>query len=182
MPRLFALALIVCLWLGFTPAASADVSGLTPCRDTPAFNQRLSNSVRGQEARLQKYDANSSSAAIIHHRIDQTKDRFARYGDALCGPEGLPHLIVDGRLDHAGEFLIPSALFLLIAGWIGWVGRAYLQSVKKTDSPEMKEIIIDVPRAIGFMLTGFTWPLAALKEFTTGELTAKEEEIPVSPR
>jgi photosystem I subunit III len=182
MQRLFALALIVCLWLGFTPAASADVSGLTPCRETPAFTQRLNNLVRGQEARLQKYDANSDGAAIIKTRIDQAKNRFDRYGDALCGPEGLPHLIVDGRLDHAGDFLIPGVLFLFIAGWIGWVGRSYIQWAKKTDSPEQNEIIIDVPRAISFMLTGFTWPLAALKELTTGELTAKEEEIPVSPR
>jgi photosystem I subunit 3 len=89
---------------------------------------------------------------------------------------------VDGRLDRAGDFLIPSILFLYIAGWIGWVGRAYLQSIKKESNPEEKEIIIDVPRAISFMLTGFTWPLLALKELTTGELTAKEEEIPVSPR
>jgi photosystem I subunit 3 len=32
------------------------------------------------------------------------------------------------------------------------------------------------------MLSGFTWPLAAIKELVSGELTAKEEEIPVSPR
>jgi photosystem I subunit 3 len=46
----------------------------------------------------------------------------------------------------------------------------------------MKEVIIDVPRALPIMLSGFTWPLAAIKEFLSGELTAKEEEIPVSPR
>jgi photosystem I subunit III len=100
----------------------------------------------------------------------------------LCGPEGLPHLIVDGRLDRAGDFLIPGIIFLYIAGWIGWVGRAYLIAIRKGDSPEMKEIIIDVPLAFQTMLTGFAWPAAALKEFTTGELTAKDTEITISPR
>jgi photosystem I subunit 3 len=32
------------------------------------------------------------------------------------------------------------------------------------------------------MLSGFLWPLAALKEITTGEMFAKEDEITVSPR
>jgi photosystem I subunit 3 len=91
-------------------------------------------------------------------------------------------LIVDGSLSHAGDFLIPSTLFLYIAGWIGWVGRSYLQTIKKSSNPEEQEVIINVPLAISKMLFGFTWPLAALKEFTTGELTAKEEEITVSPR
>jgi photosystem I subunit 3 len=91
-------------------------------------------------------------------------------------------LIVDGNLSKAGDFLIPSVLFLYIAGWIGWVGRSYLQAAKKSDSPEEKEIIIDVPKAVALMLSGFLWPLAALKEITTGEMFAKDDEITVSPR
>jgi photosystem I subunit 3 len=91
-------------------------------------------------------------------------------------------LVADGSLAHADEFIIPGLIFLYIAGWIGWVGRAYLISVRKESNPEMREIIIDVPRALGLMLSGFTWPLAAIKELLSGELTAKEEEIPVSPR
>lgn len=162
MRRLFALVLVVCLWIGFAPSASADaVSGLVPCSESPAFQQRA------QSART---------------TLTTPEERFGRYSQALCGPEGLPHLVVDGRLDHAGEFLIPGILFLYIAGWIGWVGRAYLQDIKKDARTEEREIIIDVPRALKFMLTGFTWPLAALKELTTGELTAREDEVPVSPR
>jgi photosystem I subunit 3 len=167
MRRLFALILAIALWINLAPAAKADaerVSGLVPCRESPAFQERAQNAVNTTD------DPNSGKA------------RFERYADAYCGPEGLPHLIVDGRLDKAGDFLIPSILFLYITGWIGWVGRAYLQSIKKESNPEEKEIQIDVPRALSFMLTGFTWPLAALKELTTGELTAKESEIPVSPR
>lgn len=157
MRRLFALVLVFFLWVGFAPPASADV--LTPCSDSPAFAQR-------------------AAAA----KTDQAKARFERYSQLQCGADGLPHLIVDGSLAHAGEFLIPSVLFLYIAGWIGWVGRSYLIAVRGTKNPEMNEIIIDVPLAVKFMLSGFLWPLAALKEFTTGELTAKDSEIPVSPR
>jgi photosystem I subunit 3 len=105
-----------------------------------------------------------------------------RYSEKLCGPEGLPRLIVDGRLSHAGDFLIPGALFLYIAGWIGWVGRAYLIDIREEKSPEDKEIFIDLPLAIQKMLTGFLWPLSAVKELLSGELTAKDEEIPILPR
>lgn len=164
MRRLLALIFAVTLWFSCVTPASADVSGLVPCKESKAFQQR------------------AKSARPTTDDPDSGKKRFERYSEALCGPEGLPHLIVDGRLNRAGDFLIPSVLFLYIAGWIGWVGRAYLQSIKKDKDPELKEIVIDVPKAVSYMLTGFTWPLAALKELTTGELTAKDEEIPVSPR
>jgi photosystem I subunit III len=36
--------------------------------------------------------------------------------------------------------------------------------------------------ALPLMATGFAWPAAALKELLSGELTAKDSEIPVSPR
>ena len=164
MRRLLALLLAFGLWFSFAPTASADSSVLVPCKDSPAFQ------ARAKTARNTTADPESG------------KKRFERYSQAMCGPEGLPHLIVDGSLDRAGDFLIPSILFLYIAGWIGWVGRSYIQAVKKAKSPEEKEIIIDVPLAISKMLTGFTWPLLAIKELTTGELVAKDNEIPVSPR
>jgi photosystem I subunit III len=162
MRRLFAAILVVSLWISFAPVASAY--NLVPCKDSPAFKELAKN------ARSTNGDPASAKA------------RFDRYSEALCGPEGYPHLIVDGNLSYAGDFLIPSVLFLYIAGWIGWVGRSYLQAAKKSDSPEEKEIIIDVPMAVKFMLGGFLWPLAALKEITTGEMFAKDDEITVSPR
>lgn len=182
MQRLFALVLALCLWLGFAPTASADVSNLVPCGDVPAFHQRLENSVRNQEARLKKYDANSDSAAIIRGRINQTKERFAGYEGMLCGPEGLPHLITDGRVNHWGEFQFPGLLFLYIAGFIGWSGRSYIRTVKNSDKPEYNEIQINVPLAIQCLIGGLLWPLAAVKELLSGELVEKEENIPVSPR
>lgn len=159
MRRLFALILVITLWFGFIPTAPANAYNLTLCRDNPAFQQRAKTSI-------------SATA----------NTRFAAYGDLLCGEDGLPHLIVDGNLAHAGEFTIPGILFLYIAGWIGWVGRAYLIAVRKRGNPEQNEIIIDIPLAIQCVFQGPLWPLLAIKELTTGELTAKDTEIPISPR
>jgi photosystem I subunit III len=164
MRRLFALIIVCFLWVGITAPASADVAGLVPCKDSAAFQKRASL------ARNTTADPNSG------------KQRFERYSQALCGEDGLPHLIVDGRLSRAGDFLIPSALFLYIAGWIGWVGRAYIIAARKSGDAATKEIIIDVPLAIKCVFQGPLWPLLALKELTTGELTAKDDEITVSPR
>ncbi|NET38778.1 MAG: Photosystem I reaction center subunit III [Cyanothece sp. SIO1E1] len=161
MRRLFALASAICLWLGLTPPAAADVAGLTPCGESAAFLERASNAINEAAAR-----------------------RFEFYGSSgvLCGDDGLPHLVVDGRLSHAGEFIIPGLMFLFIAGWIGWVGRAYLIAIRAGKNAAEKEILIDVPLAIKCMLSGFSWPLAALGEFTSGKLTVSDDQISVSPR
>lgn len=165
MRSLFALILVIGLWFNFAPSAKALGADLVPCSQSPAFQARV------ETARNTTSDPESG------------KKRLERYSQALCGSEGLPHLIVDGRLDRAGDFLIPSVLFLYIAGWIGWVGRAYLQAIKKEGGDvELKEVIIDVPKALSIVLSGFAWPAAAVKELLSGELTAKDEEIPISPR
>ena len=162
MRRLFAAILVLSVWISFAPVASAY--NLVPCKDSPEFKELAKN------ARSTNGDPASAKA------------RFDRYSQAMCGPEGFPHLIVDGNLSKAGDFLIPSILFLYIAGWIGWVGRSYLQVTKKSATPEEKEIIIDVPLAIKCMLSGVLWPLAALTSITSGEMFAKDDEITVSPR
>ncbi len=159
MRRLFALVLAVCLWFSFAPTASADVAGLTPCSESPRFVER-------------------AKAATT----DQAKARFERYSQAVCGEEGLPHLIVDGRLSHAGDFTIPAVMFLYIAGCIGWAGRLYIIGSRSKKDPAMEEIIIDIPRAIGCFAGAALWPLAAFGEFASGKLLAKESEITVSPR
>ena len=126
MRRLFTLVLAICLMFNFASPAKALGADLVPCKDSPAFLERAA------EARNTTSDPASG------------QKRFERYAQALCGPEGLPHLIVDGRLDRAGDFLIPSIIFLYIAGWIGWVGRAYLQAIKKeAKDVERKEIMIE---------------------------------------
>ncbi|MDX2254861.1 MAG: Photosystem I reaction center subunit III [Pseudanabaenaceae cyanobacterium bins.39] len=191
MKRLFALILVIALWFGVslsaTPAAYADFSfnALTPCSTSEAYAARLEAEIDGYNARLENFAPGSAPAEYLKGKIAQTEARFAKYAEAglLCGDDGLPHLISDGRWDRAGEFTIPALMFLYIAGWIGWVGRAYLIAIHKdTATATQKEILIDLPLAVSCMLTGFAWPLAAIKEFTSGELVVPENEVTVSPR
>jgi photosystem I subunit 3 len=167
MRRLFALILVIGIWLNFAPPAKALGAGLVPCRESPEFLKRAENARPTTDTR-------------------DPLDRFQRYADngALCGPDGLPRLIVDGRPDHLGDFTTPGLLFLYIAGFIGWSGRSYLQTIKKQagGSNELKEIKIDLSVAIPSLVGGLLWPVAAVKELLSGELVAKDEEIPVSPR
>nr|YP_011007622.1 Photosystem I subunit III [Syringoderma abyssicola]WAM65051.1 Photosystem I subunit III [Syringoderma abyssicola] len=176
--------LIFLLTLLIPLSAFADVAGLVKCSDSPAFNRRLETSVKKLEVRIQKYEVDSPPALALEQQISRTKSRFDRYSNSelLCGKEGLPHLITDGRWDHAVEFVIPGLMFLYISGWIGWVGRNYLNTVGKTSNPTEKEIIIDVPLALKIMSSGFIWPVSAWQEFTNGNFLASSSEITVSPR
>ena len=162
----------------------ADIAGLTPCKDSAAFAKRMDRSVKKLESRLAKYDESTPPALALQEQINKTKTRFIKYSKSgvLCGTDGLPHLIADGRWNHAGEFIFPGLLFIYITGWIGWVGRSYLQNISTSQKPTEKEIIIDVPLALKFSLSGFTWPIAALQEFTSGKLLADNNDITVSPR
>jgi len=184
MKRFLSLLMVISL-LGTLPSeVSADVSGLTPCKDSQPYKRRLDTSVKKLQARLEKYEEGTPAYLALEQQIEQTKARFTKYGEKglLCGVDGLPHLIADGRPSHAGEFVIPAFGFLYIAGWIGWAGRSYLQFSKKTDKPNENEIIINVPVAISMMSAGFLWPLAAWKELVSGQLLVPDNEITVSPR
>jgi photosystem I subunit III len=178
-----SVALVGTLFL--TPyQANADVAGLKPCKESKEFQRRLDQTVKKLDTRLKKYEAGTPPSLALQKQIEKTQNRFSRYGNAglLCGTDGLPHLIADGRWNHSGEFTIPGIFFLYIAGWIGWAGRSYIQCVRSFDKPTEKEIIIDVPVALSFVTTGFIWPFLAFKEFTSGNLIAPAEEITVSPR
>lgn len=173
------------LTVSLTPIkTSADVSGLVPCKDSPGFKRRLDQSVKKLSARLSNYDEGTPAYLALEAQIDKTKVRFDKYGKQglLCGTDGLPHLIADGRWSHAGEFIIPGIGFLYIAGWIGWSGRSYLQFTKTTDKPNENEIIINVPVALGMMSASFLWPLAAWNELVSGKLLVPGDEVTVSPR
>jgi photosystem I subunit 3 len=185
MKRFNLIALLFLALLTFTPnAAVADIGGLTKCGDSPAFTKRLNSSVKKLEQRLSLYEAGSPPALALEQQIDRTKARFDKYGrsDLLCGTDGLPHLISDGRWSHAGEIIIPAAGFVYIAGWIGFVGRKYLRAVSTTKNPAESEIIINVPLALKIMTTGYIWPISAWQELISGDLVAPKDEITVSPR
>ena len=119
------------------PVAKADVAGLTPCSESARFQQR-------------------AAAATT----PQAKARFEMYSQASCGEDGLPHLIVDGRWSHAGDFVYPGIMFLYVAGCIGWAGREYLKATRGKTAAQY-EIFIDRSIAIKSLLAAATWPLAA---------------------
>jgi photosystem I subunit 3 len=180
--------LIILLFLSlfvFTPdQAVADIGGLTKCSESPAFTKRLNASVKKLEQRLSTYQADTPPALALKQQIERTKARFDKYGrsDLLCGTDGLPHLVADGRWSHAAEFIIPGFGFIYISGWIGWVGRKYVRSVSTTKNPAESEIIINVPLALKIMTTGYIWPISAWQELISGDLVAPDNEITVSPR
>ena len=162
----------------------ADIGGLTKCSDSPAFSKRLKASVKKLEQRISKYEVDSPPALSLKQQIDRTEARFNKYGksDLLCGTDGLPHLIADGRWTHAAEFILPGFGFIYISGWIGWVGRKYLRAVSTTKNPSESEIIINVPLALRIMSTGYIWPVSAWQELISNELIAPDSEVTVSPR
>ncbi len=83
---------------------------------------------------------------------------------------------------HCRVLQIPTVGFLYVAGWIGYVGREYLNVVKGEKKPEEKEIIIDVPLALSIASKGAGWPFRVITELREGTLTEKAENITVSPR
>jgi len=185
MKRFNLLILLTFINILFTPKnALADIGGLTKCSESPAFNKRLKVSVKKLEQRLSKYEANTPPALALEQQIQRTEARFNKYSrsDLLCGTEGLPHLVADGRWSHAAEFILPGFGFIYIAGWIGWVGRKYVQVVSTFKNPTESEIIINVPLALKIMTTGYIWPISAWEELVSNELVAAQDEITVSPR
>ncbi|GAB2281164.1 hypothetical protein Dimus_015768 [Dionaea muscipula] len=170
----FSAALALSSILLSVPAqpAMADISGLTPCKESTQFAKREKQQIKKLQSSLKLYAPDSAPALAIQATIEKTKKRFDNYGKygLLCGSDGLPHLIVNGDQRHWGEFITPGLLFLYIAGWIGWVGRSYLIAIRDEKKPTEKEIIIDVPLATSLIFRGFSWPVAAYRELINGEL------------
>ena len=163
------------------PPASADIAGLTPCKESKAFAKREKQSLKKLENSLKLYAPDSAPALAIKDTMEKTKRRFDNYGKfgLLCGSDGLPHLIVSGDQRHWGEFITPGLLFLYIAGWIGWVGRSYLIAIRGEKKPAQKEIIIDVPLASRLLFRGFIWPVAAYRELLNGELVVPDKDVSI---
>ena len=185
MKRFNLITLFCTLVLIFIPdQALADIGGLTKCSESPAFAKRQKTSVKKLQQRMSTYEADSPPALALQQQIDRTNARFDKYSrsDLLCGTDGLPHLIADGRWSHAAEFILPGFGFIYISGWIGYVGRKYLRAVSTTKNPAESEIIINVPLALKIMATGYIWPISAWQELISGDLVALKDEVTVSPR
>ena len=172
MRRLFAILISALLVFGFAPAVKAEISdyhgGLTPCSQSARFQER-------------------AKAAVS----DQDIARFDRYSKAVCGDDGLPHLIVPATIEpfgaaafrgHEGDVLIPGHIFLYVAGIIGWSGREYLKGARKSKNPAEMEIFLDWDLLQSSLIKGAQWPLMADKEGRSGELRENDNNITVSPR
>ncbi|MEM6445788.1 MAG: Photosystem I reaction center subunit III [Cyanobacteria bacterium J06642_2] len=183
MRKLFAIILAFMLVFSTSQAANAKESlGLEPCRDVPAFQQRLSDRVSTLEATLASAPAGSPNAVSAQRNLTLVKKRFNSYSNLLCGEEGLPHLITDGRLNHAGEFVIPGLMFLYLTGWLGWAGRSYLIAIREEGDTGEKENNIDVPLAAKMFLIALGWPVNAFMEISSGSISLPDDEVPISPR
>ena len=185
MKRFNFIALFFALVLVFNPTqAFADIGGLTKCSESSAFNKRLKTSVKKLELRMSQYEADSPPALALQQQIARTEARFDKYSrsELLCGADGLPHLIADGRWSHAAEFILPGFGFIYISGWIGWVGRKYLRAISTIKNPAESEIIINVPLALKIMTTGYIWPISAWQELISGDLVAPADKVTISPR
>lgn len=184
MRHWFLVLAISSLFLGSPIIAFSDVSGLTLCENSTVFKRRCDDSIKKLTQRLQNYDENTPFYLAIKSQIERTETRFVKYRKQkmLCGSDGLPHLVVDGRWSHAGEFLLPGLLFLYITGWIGWAGRSYLQFAKESNNPIENEYIINVPVAVASMLKSVFWPLLAYKELRSNKLLVPGDEVCVGPR
>ena len=182
----FNLIAFICGFLiVFNPdKAFADIGGLTKCSESPAFAKRQKTSIKKLEQRIATYQIDSPPALSLQQQIERTNARFDKYSrsNLLCGTDGLPHLIADGRWTHAAEFILPGFGFIYISGWIGYVGRKYLRAVSTTKNPAENEIIINVPLALKIMTTGYIWPISAWEELISGDLVAPDNEVTVSPR
>jgi len=185
MKRFNLITLLLAVLLILSPEqALAEIGGLTKCNESPAFSKRLKTSIKKLELRISQYEVNSPPALSLQQQLERTQARFDKYSrsNLLCGVDGLPHLIPDGRWDHAAEFTLPGFGFIYIAGWIGWVGRKYVRAVSKSKNPTENEIIINVPLALKIMTTGYIWPISAWQELISNELITSKDEISVSPR
>ena len=168
-----------------TVKAHGEAGVLLACKDSKAFAARQNGAIEKLEKRRADYEEGSVPYREITSTIARTKARFIKYGKQglLCGvTDGLPHLIVDGRPGHTGEFLVPGATFLFITGYIGWTGRRFLRYLNdyehSSDSARFTaEIIINVPVVLSIMTESFSWPFQAWKELVNGELLVPNEDF-----
>jgi photosystem I subunit III len=155
-----------------------------PCKDVPAFQEKKTAALAAVDEQIAKATIAAVPTFTIIPGVTgsqslkqewETKkasltDKFARYEKpgVLCGvDDGNPRLIADGRLDHAGDFIIPSILFLYVAGALGWAGRDYLGKAKGDAN---LEIMIDIPMALQSLLAGLLWPIQAIPQLISGSI------------
>ena len=113
MSRLLSILLSAFLFLGIAPIADARPGPALNADRAPTDFTASALVTCSENARFQER-ANTAST-------DQAIKRFERYGKALCGDDGLPHLIIAPPIEpwgawfnrgHEGDLLIPGVMFL----------------------------------------------------------------------
>jgi photosystem I subunit III len=165
-------------------AAKPTLGSAAPCKDVPAFKDKKTAALAAVDEQIAKATDRAVPTFTFIPGITggqtlkqewqakkaSVQDKFARYEKpgVLCGvDDGNPRLIADGRLDHLGDFIIPSILFLYVAGALGWAGRDYL--IKANRNANM-EIMIDTPKAIQSLVVGLLWPAQAIPAILSGSI------------
>jgi photosystem I subunit III len=147
---------------------------LEPCKNNKKFAKRMKDEIYKIQARQKKYPEGSVVYNRLAVKIDGVKRRQTAYGDRFCGKkDGLPRVIATGEADVRGSVVYPGAMFLYIAGWIGWAGRSYLMRT----NDENKELRIDVPLALQCMASGFSWPVAAWQDIVNGDMVVPDDKV-----
>lgn len=159
MKKLLPFILAIVLWFAAAPIATAD-GILVRCKDSPAYQERVAN-----------YPNN-----YYFNEPDRAYGEYLTCGEA----DGLPHLVIG--FHRTVDIAIAFGIFFYITGFIGWSGRAYLRAIGEQKSQEQLEIFIDLPTAVRALSQGLLWPMLAVKQTLSGELTARNDEITVSPR
>ena len=176
--RIFAILITTLIFVGFAPIANAakgavlnqdrpptdfTASALQPCSENAKFQERAGLAT-----------------------TEKDKARFQRYSKALCGDDGLPHLLIGPPIEpfgalinrgHEGDLLIPGVMFIYIAGIIGWSGREYLRFAKTQKNSAEYEIIIDTAVAWQCIKKGAAWPLQANRQGKNGDLREADDNV-----
>ncbi|WP_218080054.1 hypothetical protein [Anthocerotibacter panamensis] len=157
--------MVLCL----SPLVLAEPLGNTiPCSESQAFKDLKDARINGLKEKIAATDPATQYAKDLTASMELWEYRYANYEkNASCDKDsGQPHLIVDGRLSHAGDFIIPSILFLWLAGALGWAGRDYLLKTQNA----MDEILIDFSKAVPSLVLGLAWPLFAIPQILSGAI------------
>jgi photosystem I subunit 3 len=155
---------------------------LQTCKDVEAFNNTKAGSLEKLKKLSNNVSLDSPTYIEIQKTIKRTELRFEKYKNLNCGSDGLPHIALGSA---SRQVIAPGLLFLYISGWIGWVGRKYVQYTNSIPDPSERpfaEIIINVPKALKIMSEGYKWPIDLATELRTNKFFIPDDEIRTSPR
>jgi len=170
-------------FISASESGSVSSSFLKTCKDVEAYNNLKDSSIKKLNKLSDSVSPDSSTYREIQKTIKRTELRFEKYNNLTCGyNDGLPHIALGSA---AQQIIVPGLVFIYISGWIGWVGRKYVQYTNSIPDPSDRafaEIIIDVPKALRIMFEGYKWPLDLATELKTNKFFVPDEEIRRSPR